>query len=542
MAVDIQALNNRFMKAKARRGAWDAIYKEVIEYIIPEKDLTRGGSGADSGVSTPAQTPIQVLDSTASYALDGFTANMMSSLFPTGKKWIRLMAGNAIAPENREKAQGMLDEITNTVFSALALSNFHVEMATSFTDLAIGMASLKIDKWTKENPLRFEAVPIQETYPEEGPMRRVETVFREFKVSARNIERTWPDADIPEPLKEASKNNPDQDFTFVEATYPIKLKPLPGQKSEKPLEGYAYVVYETGCMEVLVYREQQSTPWIVYRWVQHGRELHGRGPALKALPDIQSVNKAQQYKMRFNALNSMGLWMGKNDGVVSTTNLVLSPGTLLPVESTGGVNGPDIAPLPLPGQIQSTEREITERQNAIYKAFFAEPLGRVDAPVKTATEVAYRQQEMSRRASAAFSKLMFELIQPLVNRVLVVLQEMGWIKLGEFFVDGQVININYLNPLAAAGDQDDVMNVTNWVSTVMGLYGPQVGMTLCNPAKITNYLADKLHIPAELKLSEQEMASMAQMAMGQMQGQAPAAEAPPSGEAEAMQAMEGMVA
>jgi hypothetical protein len=153
---------------------------------------------------------------------------------------------------------------------------------------------------------------------------------------------------------------------------------------------------------------------------------------------------------------------------------------------------------------------INDLRQAINEMMFAEPLGPVDLPVKTATEVSLRQQELSKRIGSAFGKLQYELITPLINRVLDLLDEQGLIDLGPFRVDGNTIAIQHISPLALAQNEEEFSNMLRYAETLTNLFGPQIAIGLLNPDVFSRTAAEKLNVPQEVVPSEQEFALIKQ--------------------------------
>lgn len=373
-----------------------------------------------------------------------------------------------------------------------------------------------VNKGTKENPFHFTAVSNRELFMEEGAHGRVDTVYRRSRVTYRNILSTWADAQIPSEWQEKIDANSDELVTIVEACTPCKYKKTRiGDTVEREIDGYSYTVMAQEGSIKLLEAKMESSPWIIFRWPGLPNEVYPQGPLLKALPDILSINKVKELLLKKGSRDVYGIYTILDDSVINVENVKFASMTFIPVESNGGARGQTILPLPASGDLNLAQFLFHDMQTSINKKMFAEPLGRIDAPVKTATEIAYRQKELAEKIGAAFGQLQFELLRPLIARLLYILDDLGLIDLGGFKVDGQNINIVYQTPLAAAQDMDDFMAAQNYVGVMMGTYGPQVGMVLAPPDRFGKYFAKKLHVPQELLPSEQEMAAIKQM-MGQM--------------------------
>lgn len=514
--TDVAKILKRFHMAKALKANWDQLYKDALDYAAPNRQVYDEAAPGQNKNNADI-----VFDSTAMVALDSFVSNLQSSLVPPTKQWVKLRAGNGIPPEQRPNADRQLEDITALLFDALRASNFDTQIAESFMDLAFGVGALLVQKGDTSKPFHFTSVHVGEIYLEEGPLGRVDTAFRYSRMPLRNIEATWPEATIPAELAEKARENPELRVGVVEGVIADSIKVMqPEQYDPVQSPGYRYVVIIEAGQHLIVNREQASSPWVIFRWPGKSDEVYSRGPVLKALPDIKCLNKVKELLLKKGSRDVYGIYTYTDDGVVNIDNIQFGPACFIPVESNGGPRGASIMPLPSTGDLNLGQFLFNDLQQAIYKTLFAEPLGRVDLPVKTATEIAYRQAELAKRIGSAFGKLQFELMGPLINRCLYILDELGLVDLGGFKVDGRIINIEFMSPLAQAQDQEDLMAARQYAETMMGLFGPQMGLAMMVPDEFARYVGEKLHVPQRLIPSPEAFATMKEALVQQSAQQA----------------------
>jgi len=495
-------ITKRFKKAQSRKTNWSELYEEALEYAAPNRE------SFDEENEFPGQRRQgagRVYDSTATNAMQKFASNIQSSLVPSMRQWIKLVPGSSI--EDEEGLDEQLAQINSVMFSHISNSNFDTQIAESFLDLSVGTGAMLVQKGeSSERPLQFTNVPLSQLYLEEGPHGRVETAFRKHKVALRNIEKTWPDAELNDTLKERMERKPDDAINLIEATLPEKVTIFnPRTEQDEEIDGYKYYVIAENQDHILVEREQRSSPWVVFRWSSLPGEIYGRGPLLQALPDIKTINKTKELLLQAASVDIFPPFTFVNDGVMNLENIDLSPGAGIPVESnSGGVRGRSIEPFTTGSRVDLAQLVINDLRQSINEMMFAEPLGPVDLPVKTATEVSLRQQELSKRIGSAFGKLQYELITPLINRILDILDEQGLIDIGPFRVDGNVIAIQHISPLALAQNEEEFANMLRYAETIVNLFGPQVALGLLNPDVFSKTAAEKLNVPQEIVPTEKE--------------------------------------
>jgi hypothetical protein len=509
-----KAILKRFRAAEGRKSNWETYYEDALDYYAPQFETFTKRAPGDQ-----YRGQGRIFDSTPQSALMKFASNLQSSLVPPMKSWIKLVPGKSIT-ENRDEAAKQLEDITDSMFAALKNSNFDTQVAESFLDLAMGTGALQCFKGTETEPIRFVAVPLSEIFFDEGPHGRVDAAFRRFEIPMRAIEETWPDATIPESLASTIKTSPDKKIKIIEATIPEEVEIVGKDGKKKKIKGYSYSVITNNGLHKLVDRKQASSPWVIFRWSVRPGEIYGRGPAIMALSDTKTLNKTKEFILKNAHMAVSGAYTVADDGIINVRNIRVKPGAMIPVTANpGGVSGPTISALPRTGDFNVGQLVINDLRNSINEIMFADPLGPVDLPVKTATEVSIRQQELAKRIGSAFGRLQFEFINPLINRVLFVLDEMDVIDIGDFVVDGRFIDVEHISPLAQAQEQEELLAIERLLTILNQAFGPQIAAQMINIPGTVGEIADLLNIKKDLVPSPQQAAQMLQ-ALSQAGGEA----------------------
>lgn len=505
---------NRFSSAKTRKTNFEQTYREALMYAAPQRDTFY-----DAAVEGARRDNADfVFDSTAQDALTKFASNLQSRLVPPMKQFVKLDVGPGVEETFKHDAKIQLETTTDLMFTYLQNSNFDIQVAESFLDLGVGTGALMLQAGTRDKPFNFVSVPLSQLWLEEVADGRVGAVFREHSVAYRAIEDVWPDAKIDDELRQQITGNPDKLVKLVEMTIPQKIRvrqrDANGRFQWIKVDGYRYTVIEQGRNKRLVERLQRSSPWIVFRWSIMPGEVYGRGPLLTALADIKSLNKAKELTLKNAAMAISGAWTVRDDGVINVNTIKIYPGAKIPVESNdGGTFGPTIKRLDQAGDFDVSMLVVKELQNAIRSILFADPMGPIDLPVKSATEVSLRQQELASRIGSAFGRLQYELLAPLVNRMLHIMEEFGLVDLQNYRVDGNVIAIRHVSPLAMSQDEETLMSMLRYAEFMSKTFGPQAALTLLKPQQFGKKVADLLHVPADIIPSDEEWAQFQQVLM-----------------------------
>ena len=160
-------------------------------------------------------------------------------------------------------------------------------------------------------------------------------------------------------------------------------------------------------------------------------------------------------------------------------------------------------------------------RNNIKRALYNDMLGDPNRTPASATEVAERMADLSRRIGAAFGRLQAEMVQPILQRVVYILRKQGRIELPT--VNGREVKIKSISPLAQAQANQDIMAVSRFLEMVNGMFGPQLMNLLVSSEETAVYLAKKFGVPDHLvrdMAERQAVVERAQMLQQSPEGQA----------------------
>ena len=149
-------------------------------------------------------------------------------------------------------------------------------------------------------------------------------------------------------------------------------------------------------------------------------------------------------------------------------------------------------------------------------------LGDPNRTPASATEVAERMADLSRKIGSAFGRLQSEMVQPLLQRVVYILQKQGRIEIPT--VNGREVKIRSVSPLAQAQSNQDIVSLNRFLQTVSGTFGPEVLNILISSEETALYLAKKFGVPDTLIRDEderQQLVQLAQQVQQQQQGAMP---------------------
>lgn len=482
-------LLKRFNAANSRKALWIDTLQQAYQYALPQREEfyenQREGQKKNE----------EVFDSTAINGLQQWASRLVATIMPPWRQWATMVAGGEIPEDEAEEVKKNLESITETLFTAFNHSPLATQAHESILEAGISTGALLFQEGDDEQPFNITSVPLSQIVPEEGPDGTIETVFREWDVPGRLIERKWPDADIPHTVKQEIENKPDTKHKIIEGTI---------YNADSKM--YDYKVMIKKGMQVIVEREEEVSPWIVFRTSVMPGEILGRGPILQALPDILTANKVVEFTLRRAAIDIGGIYTHVSDGAINPYTMQLVPNSLIPVQSNANEN-PTLRRLDTGGGIDVSQIVLAELRANINDALYSNQLGPVEGPTKSATEISIRQQDLVQIAGATFGRLQTELLEKLIKRGVYILQRLG--KIPKFKVDGKEVTLRYESPLARAQDAEEILNIQRWME-LGGSLG-EVFMASAKVEDIPKTIGNLLGVPQDLQRDDQERQQLTEM-------------------------------
>ena len=213
-----------------------------------------------------------------------------------------------------------------------------------------------------------------------------------------------------------------------------------------------------------------------------------------------------------------GIYQMDDDGVINPDTINLVPGTVIPKAP----NSAGLQPIKQAGDLNFTNFVLSDMRQNIKRALYNDMLGNPDRTPASATEVAERMADLSRRMGSAFGRLQAEMVQPVLQRVVYILKKQGRIEIPT--INGRQIKVKSVSPLAQAQSNQDISAIARWLELVGGSFGPQTVNLLVNTEETAAHLARKFGVPdtlirdlEERKLLVQTAQQLAQQQMMQPQ-------------------------
>lgn len=503
--MDIQAVLRRHEVMVGERSTFESHWQEITERVLTRQSQWFGSKNPQGDKRTE-----KIFDSTAVLALTRFAAAMESISTPRAERWHRLIPEWPLKEDRDAKA--WLEMITDQLFRVRysPASNFASQAHEFYLGLgSIGTACMLVDDDPGKG-IRYRNLHMSEIFLGESFQGKIDTVHRRFELSARQAVQQFGMDSLPEKIRQASVEKPDQRFAFLHCVYPSEeVKSWRVDAAGMPFASrYISVDYK---QDVLV-SGYWEFPYMIGRYVVAPGETYGRSPAMDALSDIKMLNEMEKTMLRAAHRAVDPPLLTADDGVLGAFQIrpsAIIPGGLAE-DGTRRVEALESrANLPLSIEI-SDQRRRTINDHFLVTLFqiLAE-----DRTNMTATEVLQRAQEKGALLAPAAGRMQGEFLGPLIQREVGIMGRAGalppppesWLAM-----DGEY-QVEYLSELSRAQRAGEGVGI---LRTIEGLapiaqFDPSVYDRI-NGAEAAKVLAEVNGVPAKVLRSDEEVASIQQ--------------------------------
>lgn len=496
--MDAEAILKRFEALAGSRAEWEQAWQVCSDYVLPR-------SGQYN------KTAREVYDSTAPLALSRFTGALESILTPHTQRWHSLTWGRDDLDKSPE-ASALLEAVTDRLFQARYRpeANFANQMTEAYISLGVhGTAAIYVDDRPGEG-LRYQCIPVHELYLAENAYGLVDTVFRLYKLTARQARQEFGEA-LPDNIA-ADADDParmDQEHEFVHAVFP-RLDYERG-KEDGPNLPVASVHLARAPRAIVREGGFHTMPYAVSRFNVAPGEVYGRSPALDVLTTIIQANVMMKTIVRAGERVVNPPLLLPDTDIIS--GFTLKSGAL----NFGGVSMDGkqmVVPLQT-GANLPVGLDILERARAVINDAFFITLFQVlvDSPQKTATEVMERAQEKAQLLAPIMWRQQSELLRVIIDREIDVLARGGAFSdlpgLGGEEDEGAGLDVlpRYQTPMARAADTTAAQSIMNSFQAMaaMAQFYPDI-LGLIKPEEAGRALLKSFSVPGSVVAGHEEYA------------------------------------
>lgn len=422
--VDGKKLMRLYEKLVSDRAPWVQLWEEIAQYIVP-----RRYPGMNGSILTPStQVESRLFDSTAIHAHQTNAAGCLAWMTPADSPWF---AYKLPPPVKDDTARRWLADASQAARESLARGNFYSAIHECYLDRSgPGTCALYCEQ-DEEDGIFFQNWSCGTFVIAEDHKGRVNTVVREFTLTASQAYEKWGDACSPEICKaaKAGDDKGEQRFDFLHFVMPRskahREDATAGLQARMPFACY-YV--DKKKQTVIKESGYPRFPVMVSRYLEWGTGtggVYGWSPAFSALPEARQVNFLQKFMDALAEKAAFPPWMVPEDFEGE-----IDPNAAGVNYFARGLQAHEMPrEMPQQGRYDIGKDRVMERQKAINQAFHVDLFQMFASMEKTgqmtAREVAERTAEKLVQFSPTFSRMTSELLSPLARWVFTELLGQG---------------------------------------------------------------------------------------------------------------------
>jgi hypothetical protein len=499
----------RSQKVWQKRAAWDALYCEAYDYVLPNR--RPGGQGK---VKAPTQ---QIFDMTGPNSAMHCAGEIQRQMFPAATPFnveTGPLVAQRISADEKKKWDAQLQGIASFVYPFFKTGDYDTALFEACTDLTIGTGVvLPLKGPSIEQPLAFVCIPQDECAVDQDAWGRVNYAsWKRCNLGREAILQAWPKGTFSKNFRDAAQAKPYDEITVFQDFYRLP---------DGRWRFCAYLEREDDFIVQETYRTQPIAVMRFYRWPG---EAYGRGPVLFALPTIKTVNKAQELTLKAAAIQLLGIWGFRAGGTFNPDTVRVGPGEFWPMQSTGGILGPDVQRLDTAtARFDVAKMIIGDGQRQIREALLDTRIFDDGGTPDSASQVAATVAQNANVHVGAYGRLNMEGVGVIVPRAMEILAE--WKLLPALMSFNALLTSMYINsPMAAALKADQLKASVNYYQIVAATVGQDRVNEYISVDRYLDRTRAGLLVPTDIVTTPAEQKA-AQDANAQRQAAAVAAEA-----------------
>lgn len=505
MPYDRETLLAKLESARARAKLFSRQIFDCYNYVAPNRN---GLAQFYMYLQAAAPSVKQIYDGTAVQANKLRANQLIRMLMPRGQRY----AGYVINPEMKTKTiltDDMLQAAMDQHYYFLMVSNLDTQLFGVFQDQGIGNGALwGSDSADEEKPLAYQAISGFSIMPEYYNGDEVKDYWFPVPVSAtyilNNISRYNLTADAIEYLQNSQASGSEStDLFFIskghltetDPTDPNKVyrivevlenRSLPGTEGEKG--NFSAVILSDRYVETQhLYVIRDDVP---------PQNNIGFGPAYTYLPIIERLNEIvyeyyQSVKIGMNPPIQADLskFNPVAQGGKSLARMVFQPNTF---------GAPFEVPTPASG-----ENYITSMRTDVRSFFDINPIGDLEQPVRTATEISVREDANNATTTINASRLQNEGPKPIFESSFQRLLRRGLLPNSEVILSEMkrlpgVVVFQYRDPMQDIQNNNYAVSLQRTMQAYQQYMGPESIICAFKLPALQNFMAGISNLPANL--------------------------------------------
>ena len=469
---------------ETKRSSYISHWRTLGNFITPRRprftttDANKGGSRTNN-----------IIDDTATDAASTLAAGMMSGITSPARPWFKLTTPDPQLA-NSANVKAWLEEVAERMQTVFLRSNLYNVLPIAYSDIGtFGTSAIFVEE-DFDDVVRFYPMPIGSYYLATDRKGNVDTFFREYRMTVRQI--------VDEFGRHNGPRDEDIDWTNIssnvknqyergirEQEYDIYHVIKPNSEYDPTRGGSEFkkfisIYYEAGKGEnsnlpasdlankFLRQRGYDFFPVLAPRWEKTGEDVYGSNcPGMRSLGNVKQIQVMERRGAQ--AIHKMIDPPMTGPSSLKSSKTSILPGDITYSDERDGQKGFRPAheirfPLDM---LEAKEEQIRRRiERAWYVDLFL-MLARMDNSREiTATEIAERKEEKILALGPVLEQLNQDLLDPLINIVFAFMVRQDLIPAPPPELEDVQLKVEYISVMAQALKQAGLANMDRFAAFV----------------------------------------------------------------------------
>jgi hypothetical protein len=282
--------NSRLAALELEFEPWKNIYKDIRDNLVPFAGYFPEDHNGPYDVSLNDKR----FNTDVTRAVRVFGAGMYSGMCSPSRPWIQLgMEDQDLNDYGPVKV--WLEYMEKLYLNTFARSNFYGVQKTNMEDQGWSGTGLYLPEAIPGPPwVFFHYFPVGSYRLAEDTQGKTDTIYRRFKMEARNIVRYFGADKVSDTVKRAAENNPFTKFDIVHAIEPRDDSDREYGRIDARNMPWKSCYYEVGKDALLRESGFKRFPGVASKFMDVGGFPYGAGPGIDAIKQIKMLHQMEK--------------------------------------------------------------------------------------------------------------------------------------------------------------------------------------------------------------------------------------------------------
>lgn len=444
----------RLTQLETYHTQWKTLWRDTAEYCLPReerdiyKDTTRGDKREN-----------KLFDSTGEIFSIELASFLFSMILDPNTKFFELTTGRTFLDEKRDVAIWLQDS-AKIIRETLANSNFSKMVFETLIDLVVyGTGPFRIEK-DPETVLRFTSYPIFQMKIDQDQFGEVDTSYREFSFTAKQMIEKFPNRFNDEEKRELFDGQATKEFNIIHAVE--KREIFYGKDSKGLLPYVSYFVLKEGKLLLNDPLEGfKKFPFAIPRFYKTSYETYGRSPAQSALSNLRSLNVLKRTLLQ-------GVQLLVAPPLQAVDSSLIRPLRFRPFSVNYRRPGSEkVEPLITNPRVDLNSEVMMQLRDEISQSFFLDKIRATDKTHLTQGQVFNLQDQQMKALGAILARFHTELLKPVIEISFGILEESNLLPPApDALQNNSKIQIRFTSQIARAQQLNEVQSLQQAIGSL----------------------------------------------------------------------------